>query len=120
MESSSFTHKTAKFNSAEAQELPQVPPPHTYVMLMGQVEEQAMNLSPPQVLASSLDLLENLRPPPGLPELAASLCSVGSSGSKQNGQRHHPATGHPHYTPGNSRPGLALWLPLHSTCLKNK
>lgn len=87
MNSSAFVHKTAKFNPAEAQELPQAPSPYAHVAGMRQVEEQATNLSPShlhlQVLASSQHLLENLRQQSGLPVLAASLCSVRNSGSRQ-------------------------------------
>lgn len=93
---------------------------------MRQVEEQAMNLSSPrphlQVLASSLHLLEYLQQQPGCPVLAVSLCSVGNSGTRRNGQRHGAATPVIHTTPttpGNSSLCLGLRLTLHSTCSKN-
>lgn len=47
MNSSAFIHKTEKFHSAEAQEIPQAPLPYAHIAGMCQVKEQSMNLSPP-------------------------------------------------------------------------
>lgn len=47
MNSSAFIHKTEKFHSAEAQELPQAPLPYAHMAEMCQVKEQSMNPSPP-------------------------------------------------------------------------
>lgn len=47
MNSSAFIHKTEKFHSAEAQELPQAPFPYAHITGMCQVKEQSVNLPLP-------------------------------------------------------------------------